>query len=177
MFQFHPNDVRESRAEMIERRFGGENPTYSHWLMAIQKGEARARRVLLWHLLNLKNPTLSIRDVDPYRDEVQVEYTKDELAELIDKVRRAKRMDPEKRERAIEALEDDLAMAPYGDERDDLVQEPDLDIVGEIDRVLDLRPDETPVPAPVEDDQAPVDNDLRPLGKASSPSGAPGTGP
>ncbi len=176
MFRFNPSNVRESRAEMIERRYGGEEPTYSAWLRAIQRGDARARRVLLWHLLNLKNPTLSIRDVDPFRDELEVQYTKDELAELIDKVRRLKRMDPAKRERAIEALEDDLADAPYGDERD---QEDQVDAEpGDgPQRGTDPGPTESPVPAPVEVDQLPTDDDLRPVGKATSPIGEPGTGP
>lgn len=85
-FEFRPGRVRLARAEMIEKRFAqltNQKPaTFEGWRMAVQQGSAAARRVLLWHLLSETHPTLKIEDVDPYDDEVVLEYSKAELTEL-----------------------------------------------------------------------------------------------
>jgi hypothetical protein len=85
-FEFRPKRVRASRAEMIEKRYGQlagiKNATWDQFKVAIQQGSASARRVLLWHLLSAEHPTLKIDDVDPFEDEVELEYSKSELLEV-----------------------------------------------------------------------------------------------
>lgn len=85
-FEFRPGRVRLARAEMIEKRYGqltGAKPaTFEAWRMAVQQGSAAARRVLLWHLLSEIHPTIKIEDVDPFEDELLLEYSKAELLEM-----------------------------------------------------------------------------------------------
>lgn len=85
-FEFRPKRVRSTRAEMIEKRYGQlagiKNATWDQFKLAVQQGSASARRVLLWHLLSTQHPNLKIDDVDPFEDEVELEYSKSELLEV-----------------------------------------------------------------------------------------------
>src|SRR5574342_389387 len=85
-WEFRPGRLRESRAEMLERRYakliGEKSVPFEQFRMAILQDQASARRVLLWHLLNLVHPTLRIEDVDPIRDELTIEASRSELEEL-----------------------------------------------------------------------------------------------
>lgn len=84
-WEFDPNRVRQSAAEMIEKRYGGR---WSDFIQAVQAGEAKARRVLLWHLMVRDgHPSLRYEDVpDFYMGELEVDYSVDDLGRLREQV-------------------------------------------------------------------------------------------
>ncbi|MEU9888674.1 hypothetical protein [Sphaerisporangium sp. NPDC051011] len=102
---FDPKRVRASKAEMIERRFGGN---WEAWLAAVQAGNMKARRVLLWHLLTLTHH-LRYEDVpDFFAEELLVEHSVAEVTELRDRVAKVSLSD-EQREQMMTGL--DIALS------------------------------------------------------------------
>lgn len=80
-WNFNSGRVRTVEAEQIEARSGMR---YEEWVLAIQAGGARARRVLLWHLMRRDHPKLRFEDTpDFYMDELVLEYDATELRELL----------------------------------------------------------------------------------------------
>ena len=63
-WEFDPDRVRQSDAEMIEKRSG--LPSWTKWVEAIQAGSASARRVLLWHLMRKEHHTLRLEDTPDF---------------------------------------------------------------------------------------------------------------
>jgi hypothetical protein len=114
--EFQPGRIRESRAEMIERRYaklvGEKFVPFEQWRMAVLQDGAAARRVLLWHLLSLDHPTVRIEDVDPYRDELTVQASKSELGELRETLAGAGGMDDAQRETMLAMIDAQIAAAP-----------------------------------------------------------------
>lgn len=107
-WEFDPRKVRASRAEMIEKR-SGEN--WDNWLVAVQSGQMRARRVLLWHLMSLDHPTLRFEDTpDFYAGELEIEHSVAELTEIRDKVVKAN-LPAEQREQVMLALDGEITAA------------------------------------------------------------------
>lgn len=95
-WEFDPGRVRQSEAEMIEKRSG---LTWDKWVEAIQAGSAAARRVLLWHLLRKDHPTIRLEDTpDFYMDELELEYSLVDLQKLRAQVDEAAVDDSKKRE-------------------------------------------------------------------------------
>lgn len=123
VWSFNARRVRESRIEMIERRLGklvGEKGgvPYDQFQVDLMQGSASARRVLLWHLLSLEHPSLRIDDVDPLRGELEVEPTKQELAEWRDTfvaIGGESEDDPQ-RELMLKELDRRIAAAPDDDD-------------------------------------------------------------
>jgi len=111
---FEPGKVRASRAEMIEKR-AGEN--WDSWLASVQMGSMKARRVLLWHLLSLDHPTLRFEDVDFLADELVVEHSAAELAEIRARVYAAKLPD-DQREQVLAVLDAEIEAAREREGRD-----------------------------------------------------------
>jgi hypothetical protein len=85
---FRPGRVRASECEIIEKRWRGHGSpeTYDGWAAAIIQGSARAERILLWHLLRLELHTLRLEDVDPYKDELLIEFSSDEVLRIQEAV-------------------------------------------------------------------------------------------
>lgn len=80
-WNFNAGRVRTAEAEQIESRSGMR---YEEWVLAIQQGSARARRVLLWHLMRRDHPRYRFEDTpDFYMDELVLEYDAAELGELL----------------------------------------------------------------------------------------------
>jgi hypothetical protein len=80
-WEFDPTKVRASRGEMIERRWGGGR--YADWVREIQAGGVGARRVLLWHLMNLEHAQLKLEDVPDFAfGEVELDYSVSDLQKL-----------------------------------------------------------------------------------------------
>lgn len=105
-WDFNPERVRQSRAEMIEKRFGGR---YSEWVDGVQKADSRARRVLLWHLMNLDHPQLKLEDVpDFYMGELEVDYALADLQKLRRQVAESS-MDDATKETTLERLDLEIA--------------------------------------------------------------------
>lgn len=87
-FTFDPGRVRASAAEMVEKRFGENWDTF---VMGVQAGNIRARRVLLWHLLTRQHPAMRIEDTpDFFADEVLVQFSVAELTSLRERTASAK---------------------------------------------------------------------------------------
>jgi hypothetical protein len=114
-WEFRPGRVRETRAEMIERRYakliGEKSAPFEQFRMAVLQESASARRVLLWHLRNLDHPALRIEDVDPLRDELRIEASRSELEELRETLADAP-MDDAQREMMLLAIDAQIATAP-----------------------------------------------------------------
>jgi hypothetical protein len=114
--EFQPGRIRESRAEMIERRYakllGEKFVPFEQWRMAVLQDGAAARRVLLWHVLSIDHPTVRIEDVDPYRDELIVQASKSELGELRETLASAGGMDDAQRETMLAMVDAQIEAAP-----------------------------------------------------------------
>ena len=106
VWEFDPNRVRAVRAEMIEKRYGNR---YAEWVTNVQRGEARARRVLLWHLMNLDHPHLKLEDVPDFMmGEVEVDYAISDLQRLRVEVSESA-MDDKTKEETLERLDLEIA--------------------------------------------------------------------
>lgn len=121
-WEFRPGKVRSSRAAMMEkllRKLGGEPRTYEQFKADVVTGSSVARRVMLWHLLSLEHPTIRVEDVDPLDEEVLVEHSKQELADLRASLEKSNTLDEatkalmlEQVDLQIETAEDDGGKAP-----------------------------------------------------------------
>jgi len=86
-WEFNPGRVRQSETEIIEKRYG---KTYEAFKEGVTSGDSRARRVLLWHLLRRDHHTLRFEDTpDFFMDELVVEYSRDEMLDLRDRIVKA----------------------------------------------------------------------------------------
>lgn len=119
-WNFRPDRIRESRAEMIERRYakliGEKSVPFEQFRMAVLQDEASARRVLLWHLRSLEHPTLRIEDVDFLRGELKITASKAELGELRLALETAGGLEEQQREMMLAAIDAQMATAPDDDD-------------------------------------------------------------
>lgn len=105
-WEFDPQRVRQSRAEMIEKRFGGR---YSEWVEGVQRADSRARRVLLWHLMSMDHHTLKLEDVPDFMmGELEVDYALADLQRIRLQVSESS-MDDATKETALERLDLEIA--------------------------------------------------------------------
>lgn len=120
-WDFDPTRVKASVCEMIEKRAG---ESFESWVMSIRAGKARARRVLLWHLISRGGHALKYEDTPDFAfGEFKVENSAQEVADLLDHFTKIKMDDPDQKAQIIAALEADLAEAR---EREGLDPEEDL---------------------------------------------------
>lgn len=106
VWDFDPTRVRQSRAEMIEKRYGNR---YAEWVNGVQRGDSRARRVLLWHLLGLEHPMLKLEDVPDFMMfELEVAYSISDLQKLRQEVAESS-MDDHTKEETLERLDMEIA--------------------------------------------------------------------
>lgn len=112
-WEFDPGKVRASRAEMIERRAG---ESWETWLMQVQQGSMRARRVLLWHLMSQTHPTLRYEDAPDFMaGELTIQHTRAELAEMRERIAAAGLPD-DQASQVIMAIDLEMSKAPEGGE-------------------------------------------------------------
>lgn len=117
VFEFSPGRVRQSRAEMLERRYSklaGEKLTWDQFKMDVVKGSASARRVLLWHFLSQQHPTLRVEDVDPYEDELVLQFSRKELEDMRAEVAKSPLSDLDK-DTILAKFDEEIATAPDSD--------------------------------------------------------------
>lgn len=108
VWEFDPDEVPQSQAEMVEKRYGKNWDTF---LVDVRSGSARARRVLLWHLQRLTHHTLRIEDVPDFKmGAVKVEHSVDELVLIRDKVAKAS-LPEEDKESILAALDVEISEA------------------------------------------------------------------
>lgn len=112
-WEWNPDRVRTSEAELIEKRYGD---SWDKFKIGVISGQSRARRVLLWHLLRLEHHTLRYEDVpDFYMGDLLVEFDRSELSAMRANLERA-RMDESEREQMLIAIDLQIADAPAGDD-------------------------------------------------------------
>lgn len=119
-WNFQPDDLFEIRCEFIEKRYakllGEKSVAFEEWRMAVLREQASARRVLLWHLLDLDHPgKLRIDDVNPRRGELKVEASKSELEELRATLENVGGMDDMQRELMLAQVDAQILAAPDDD--------------------------------------------------------------
>jgi hypothetical protein len=104
--EFQPTRVRANRAEMIEKRYGSR---YADWVNAIQAGEVKARRVLMWHLLSLDHPSFKMEDVPDFMfGELELDYSLADLQKLRVQVDESA-MDDTAKSETLERLDMEIA--------------------------------------------------------------------
>lgn len=107
-WEFDPRKVRASKAEMIEKRFG---EPWDAWQVAVQAGNMRARRVLLWHLLTVEHPTMRWEDTPDFlAGELLVQHSVAELREIRERIQKAS-VDDDRREQIMAALDTEITEA------------------------------------------------------------------
>lgn len=112
-WDWDPDRVRTSEAEIVEKRYG---KSWDQFKASVMQGESKARRVLLWHLLRREHHTLKFEDLpDFYTGELQVEFTTSELTVIRDRVAKAK-MSESEREDMLTALDLQMTEAVSADE-------------------------------------------------------------
>ncbi len=85
---FDPDDVLRSEATAIEKAFGG---SWEEWIGLLRVRHAKARTVLLWHLLRQQHPKLLFQDTPDFRmRQIKVEMSSAELREVYDQISRTK---------------------------------------------------------------------------------------
>ena len=108
VWQFDPDDIRESEAELIQKRYGSAG-SYDDWASKVRGGDAKARRILLWYHLRQTHPNYRLEDVPDYRrKQLLVEYDADELTMIRDRILKADLPDDE-RDAALIPVEYELA--------------------------------------------------------------------
>lgn len=113
VWEFNPDDTPQSQAELMEKRYGGN---WDAFLTDVRSGSARARRVLLWHLLRRTHHTLRYEDVPDFpMGAVKVEHSVDELRFIRDRVLKAA-LPAEEREQILTALDIEITEVLSGDE-------------------------------------------------------------
>jgi hypothetical protein len=111
-WEWDPDKVRTSEAEIVEKRHGG---TWDQFKAAAMQGESKARRVLLWHLLRREHHTLKFEDLPDFlTGELQVEFTRSEIALIRDRVSRAQMAESERQD-MLTALDLQMSEAVDGE--------------------------------------------------------------
>lgn len=102
-WEFDPEDMLGSHAEMVERRFGG---TWEQWHIGVISGGMKARRILLWYLRMREHPGYQLDTMPDFRTgELRVSFSSEELQKMRAAVVKAPNDDPEERERMLYALD------------------------------------------------------------------------
>lgn len=105
-WEFKTGRVLQSQAELIEKRAGCN---YEEWAMALQAGNAKARRVLLWHLQCRTHGLLRIEDLPDFAvGDLKIERDLDELLQFRAVIEATRMEDPEIREIALSQLDSEI---------------------------------------------------------------------
>jgi hypothetical protein len=109
-WNFDPEDLGSRDAIQIEKEYGS---AIDQWVNGLRTNEAKARRLLLWHLLRETNPRLQLRDTPDFRlRQFKVQMDVAELRKLRDRVA-AMKMDEDQREMVIGAIDVDIREAMH----------------------------------------------------------------
>jgi hypothetical protein len=115
---FNPGRVRATEGQVLLREFG--QISWDMFIQGIRQNDLHARRVLLWHLIRRQHPMVKFADTpDFYADEMTVEFSTVELAEMLDKVASTKVSAAEK-EQLTALFEAELEIARQREEANDL---------------------------------------------------------
>ncbi len=133
VWDFRPDDIFETDAEMIERRWakliGEKSAAFDAWRLMVLQGQASARRVLLWHCQDRDHRgRIRIDNVNPRRGELVVEASKAELVDMRGVLEHAG-MDEIQREVVLAQLDAQIAAAPEDDDQGKAAPSPTSDDV------------------------------------------------
>lgn len=77
---YNPRKLMSAEREAVEKRCG---VPFAEFTKAVIQGSSLARRALLWVMLKRDHPTTKWADVDFAWDELKLEYSKQEYAQMI----------------------------------------------------------------------------------------------
>lgn len=106
-WEFVPRKVRQSQAEMIEKRAG---VGFNEWVQQVQGGHARAWKVLIWHLL-CRETGYAVRweDVPDFAmGEVEIELDLAEWIATREVVRSSPALDEDERAGALAQVDAEI---------------------------------------------------------------------
>lgn len=107
VWDYVPAKVRQSEAEMMERRAG---MTWDELQKGILAGSAKCRKVLLWHALRKDHPVLRWEDVPDFlMAEVTVEFDLRETTDIRAAVAASKEISDDVRVSTLEVLDEEIA--------------------------------------------------------------------
>lgn len=105
-WEFKTASVLQSQAELIEKRAGCN---YEEWVGALQAGNAKARRVLLWHLQCRSHGLLRIEDLPDFAvGALAIERDLDELLAFRAVIEKTQMDDPQIREIALSQIDAEI---------------------------------------------------------------------
>lgn len=108
VWEFDPDEVPQSKAEMVEKRYNGNWDTF---LVDVQSGSAKARRVLLWHLLRQVHHTLRFEDTPDFKmGAVKISHSVAELLRIRERIEKSTLSD-DSREGIMAALDVEISEA------------------------------------------------------------------
>jgi len=108
VFEFDPDDVDQDEAEQVEKRYGRN---WDEFGQDVRQGSARARKVLLWHLLRRAHPAMRFEDTPRFKmGAVKVEHSLEELLVLRDRVAKSN-LEDEQKDGVLAALDLEITEA------------------------------------------------------------------
>lgn len=78
-YKYNPRKLMSSEREMLERRTGKD---FTDFTQSVLSGNALCRRALLFMFVKRDHPVTKFEDVDFAWDELQLEYSKQELLKM-----------------------------------------------------------------------------------------------
>jgi hypothetical protein len=79
-WKYNPRKLMSAEREAIEKHTG---MTFGEFTEAVMKASSIARRALLWVMLKRSHPTTKFGDVDFEWDELRLEFSKQEYAQMM----------------------------------------------------------------------------------------------
>lgn len=105
-WRYDPRKLMSAEREAIEKHTG---MVFAEFTQAVLKGSSTARRSLLWVMLKRDHPTTKYTDVDFAWDELRLEYSRQEYADMIEKA--GAELSGEQRETVLRGLQDEWESA------------------------------------------------------------------
>jgi hypothetical protein len=103
---YNPRKLMSAEREALERRTG---EPFAEFTQSVVKGSSVARRALLWVMLKRDHPTMKYDDVDFAWEELKLEYSKQEYAQMIADA--SENLTGEQRTLALQGLQSELESA------------------------------------------------------------------
>jgi len=113
VWEYDPNKLLCAERELIEKRTGMR---FTDWTEEVVKGGSLARRALLYVMQKRKHPTIKWDDVEFMWDQLDVEFSRDELLEIRAAVVEDDTADAEERTEALAGLDEQIKTARSGKE-------------------------------------------------------------
>jgi hypothetical protein len=106
-WKYNPNKLMSAEREAIERRTSMD---YLAFAQAVVSGNSLCRRALLFTFLKRENPKLRFEDVDFAWDELELQFSKQELTQMREAA--ADSMSGAELTAALDAIDTEIATAP-----------------------------------------------------------------